>query len=102
MTVAELIEQYDAARIAALVAASQWPRRDGHCQYCGKRWWPFAGTKLDGHAKCVVGEPFKALLVALMADDPTWTQPMVADALGVTVAVLRAWVSPTTKARGST
>ena len=65
------------------------------CRYCGQRWHQWAGSKLDGHAACVVTSDFKQRLVDMLRSSPEVTYAKVADVLGVTLAVVRAWTSPT-------
>jgi len=64
------------------------------CRYCGRRWLKYAGTKLDGHAACVVTEDFKRQIGDLLRSSPEITFKHVAEAIGVTVAVVRAWTYP--------
>lgn len=63
------------------------------CRYCGKHWRQWTGSKLDGHAACVVTNDFKQQLVELFRD-PRVTYKAVADAIGVTPAVVRSWTFP--------
>jgi hypothetical protein len=49
-----------------------------------------AGTKLDGHAICYVSGGFQARVHALMRD-PKMTFVVVSQALGMSLAVIRAW-----------
>jgi hypothetical protein len=65
------------------------------CRYCGERWILWAGSKLDGHAKCLVPDSFKTSVRDAMAKQPALTFHAVAAALGVTDAVVRAWIAPT-------
>jgi hypothetical protein len=64
------------------------------CRYCGRRWLKYAGTKLDGHAACVVTNDFKDQLAALLRSSPEITFAKAAAAIGVTQAVVRAWTYP--------
>lgn len=68
------------------------------CRFCGKHWRRWAGSTLDGHAKCIVGEDFKTWLRDLMRD-PTLTYSKVSAAIGVSVSVVRSWVMPIAEAR---
>lgn len=83
------------------MAASQRARRcadypgaePNTCRYCGRHWRQWAGSKLDGHAACVVTEDFKKHVKELLRS-PTVTYADVAEAIGVTVAVVRSWTFP--------
>ena len=63
------------------------------CRYCGRHWRQWVGSKLDGHAACIVTEDFKRRLVELLRA-PDVTFAMVADAIGVTPSVVRSWTYP--------
>ena len=63
------------------------------CRYCGRHWRQWAGSKLDGHAACIVTEDFKQRLVALLQSS-TVTYQAIADAIGVTPSVVRSWTYP--------
>lgn len=63
------------------------------CRFCGKHWRKWAGSKLDGHAKCIVGEDFKRWLGEL-AGDPMITYSLIGEACGVTISVAQSWISP--------
>ena len=63
------------------------------CRYCGRHWRQWAGSKLDGHAACIVTEDFKQHLIALLRS-PEVTYASIADAIGVTAAVVRSWTYP--------
>ncbi len=63
------------------------------CRYCGRHWRQWAGSKLDGHAACIVTDDFKRRLVDLLRD-PHVTYKQLADAIGVTPAVVRSWTYP--------
>lgn len=64
------------------------------CRYCGKHWRQWAGSKLDGHAACIVPDDFKKRLVKLLRSSPEVTYGAIADAIGVTIAVVRSWTFP--------
>jgi hypothetical protein len=90
----------DEFRLAKLVASqrARWcaddPGADPNtCRYCGRHWRRWAGSKLDGHAACVVTEDFKLRLSGLLRS-PTVTYAAVAEAIGVTPAVVRSWTFP--------
>lgn len=60
------------------------------CRYCGRSRQHFAGSRLDGHAACIVDEPFK-LRVGDLLRLPTVTYADIAEALGVTTGIVRSW-----------
>lgn len=62
----------------------------GTCRYCGKTRQHYAGSKLDGHAGCMVGDGFKRQLAEAMRD-PRLNYDLLAGALGVTSTTIRAW-----------
>ena len=64
------------------------------CRYCGKHWRQWAGSKLDGHAACIVTEDFKRRLGEILRSSPMMTYATVASAIGVTPAVVRSWTYP--------
>jgi hypothetical protein len=64
------------------------------CRYCGKHWRQWAGSKLDGHAACIVTEDFKQRLAELFRASPGMTYTAVASAIGVSPSVLRSWIYP--------
>lgn len=92
--VVALRAEYQAARLLAQQQAL-WDESDPKCplrtcRYCGRRWQPFAGSRLDGHAACRVGEVFKRRVGEILRS-PTVTYAEVAEALGVTSGVVRSW-----------
>lgn len=94
---AEIRDRYFASRLVVSQRA-RWDASDpgappDTCRYCGKHWRKWAGSKLDGHAKCVVDEDFKARLRELLRD-PMLTFGAVAAALDVTPSVVRSWTFP--------
>ena len=68
------------------------------CRYCGEHWKRWAGSKLDGHAACMVTEDFKARLAEILRS-PAVSYRAIADAIGVTTSVIRAWADPTRATR---
>lgn len=64
------------------------------CRYCGRHWRRWCGSKLDGHAACVVTADFKLRLVDLLRSSPKVTYAAIAVVLGVTPAVVRSWTFP--------
>lgn len=95
----QIVEAFTVARSEALHHAKhRWECPPGVCRFCGERWIPWSGTKLDGHAKCIVTPAFKKLLGAYM-DLPWVTYKMVGDRLGVSPSVVRSWVMPISQSR---
>lgn len=82
------------ARSEALAAALVSSPPPNECRYCGKHWRQWVGSKLDGHSKCIVPAWFKRELQTLFAAIPALSYQQVATALGVSLAVMRSWVSP--------
>lgn len=60
------------------------------CRYCRMDRKIYAGTMLDGHARCVVSDGFKRYLGDVMRD-PRLTYDRVAKALEVSVITVRTW-----------
>lgn len=60
------------------------------CRYCEKFWRRWTGSKLDGHAACVVTEDFKRHVGDLLRA-PTVTYAMIADVIDVSTSVVRSW-----------
>lgn len=63
------------------------------CRYCGRHWRRWTGSKLDGHAACIVTDDFKRRLAEILSA-PTMTYRVIADAIGVTPSVVRSWTFP--------
>lgn len=63
------------------------------CRYCGRHWRQWTGSKLDGHAACIVTPDFKRRLADILKA-PEVTYKMVANAIGVTPSVVRSWTFP--------
>lgn len=63
------------------------------CRYCGRHWRRWEGSKLDGHAACIVTEDFK-LRVKRLLKSPTVTYEAVGRVIGVSAAVVRSWTFP--------
>ena len=63
------------------------------CRYCGKHWHRWAGSKLDGHAACIVTDDFKSHLSQIMRS-PQVTYRAIADVIGVSPSVVRSWTFP--------
>lgn len=60
------------------------------CRYCGARWRKWAGSRLDGHARCFVDDDF--IRIARAALRGPIGLSVVADLLGVSLSVIRAWL----------
>ena len=92
-----LRDAFHVARMIALQGAC-WSADDpgappNTCRYCGKHWRRWAGSKLDGHSACIVTADFKKHLGDLLRSS-TVTYRAIADAIGVTEAVVRSWTYP--------
>ena len=90
----------DAFRISNMVASQRARWCDGDpgaepntCRYCGRHWMKYAGTKLDGHAACIVTEDFKREITEILRS-PSVTYRQLAEAIGVTASVVRSWTFP--------
>jgi hypothetical protein len=90
----DLTERYHAerARVVSTAMLTSPTGRQDACRYCGRKWTQWVGSKTDGHVQCLVGADFKRLVRAVWNSDPMVTLGTIADALGVTTAVVRAWV----------
>jgi hypothetical protein len=64
------------------------------CRYCGRHWRQWAGSKLDGHAACIVTDDFKDQLERLLRSSPEMTYVAIAAALGVSASIVRSWTYP--------
>ncbi len=64
---------------------------DGVCPYCKLAWRKVNGTKLDGHAKCIVSPEFRAEYAKLMTQNGWLTYARIGQELGVTTSIARAW-----------
>lgn len=92
-------ELYAKARAEAVAAAKHDPLEAGWaerqiCPYCGEWWRKWNGSRLDGHAACIVPQWFKTNLRAELAPRADITFMEVAKALDLSVAVVRSWCSP--------
>jgi hypothetical protein len=87
---------YERARREAVAAAKhdplepQWAERE-MCPYCGEWWRKWNGSKLDGHAACMVPQWFKDDLRKELASRADVSYADVAKALGVSLSVIRSW-----------
>ena len=77
----------------ALWCADHPSAKPNTCRYCGKHWRRWTGSKLDGHSACIVTDDFKQKLSEILCS-PTVSYQVIADALGVTPAVVRSWTFP--------
>lgn len=75
------------------------------CRYCKKSWRHWAGSKLDGHAACIVPEDFKRHVGEILRS-PKVTYAALAEIIGTTAGVVRSWAfavgvaGPVTRADG--
>ncbi len=90
----------DEFRVSNLVASQRarwcadYPGADlNTCRYCGRHWRRWAGSKLDGHAACIVTDDFKRRLIEILRS-PAVTYQAIATAIGVTPSVVRSWTFP--------
>lgn len=93
-TDAELRDAFHAAKLVASQRA-RWAAGDpgapaDTCRYCGRPRQHRFGSKLDGHAACIVTEDFKRLVGEVLRS-PTATNAKVAAVLGVTPGIVRSW-----------
>ena len=93
--IADLTERYHAerARVVSTALLSTPTARQDACRYCGRKWTQWVGSKVDGHVQCLVSPEFKRLVREVWNSDPMITSNGIAEALGVTVSVIRAWVA---------
>ena len=91
----------DAFRLSNMMASQRalWCRdypgaEPDTCRYCGRHWRQWAGSKLDGHAACIVSDDFKHQLAEALRSSPGVTYQAIASAIGVTPAVVRSWTYP--------
>ena len=95
MSLVELQQEYRHARArtdkAAKFKPADCPREV--CRYCGRWWRIWKGSKLDGHAACIVDERFK-FLVRTKLSNPRVTYRDVGLAIGVSASVIRSWTFP--------
>lgn len=95
MTLDELPEAFAAARVTASTAAI-YPRAStprNTCRYCGRFWKAVPGTRIDGHARCVVGVAFQHAVHELRWNDPALTRHRIGEVCGVSSSVVSAWTT---------
>ncbi len=63
----------------------------GPCRYCGKPWNRWRGSKLDGHALCLVSPEIRDEIVRIVSGSVHIAINDVADRLGISRSVFRAW-----------
>lgn len=63
----------------------------GTCRYCGKPRQKWTGSKLDGHAACIVTEDFKRRVGDVLRTSPRLTYAAIAKLLNVTPGIVRSW-----------
>lgn len=88
-------DRAECARAATSIADT--PRNT--CGYCGRFWRPFGGSKLAGHATCVVSEAFQRQVEFRYRTDPRLTMVAIARKLDVSVATVVAWVRSVERGR---
>jgi hypothetical protein len=92
-TVALLEEFHTAKQIVAQHA--RWSATDAvpvnTCRYCGRYWQHRFGSRLDGHAACIVTEDFKRRVGEVLRSSPTVTYRSLAKTLGVTPGIVNSW-----------
>lgn len=71
------------------------------CPVCKRSWRPWAGTKLQSHAKCAMAPELQEDLLGLLDAFPRLTIPRLAMDMNVSVAVLRANLEAARKRRGT-
>jgi len=85
---AKLRTAYEADR-AARDGASPPTATTNRCRYCGRGWRRLMGSKFDGHVTCIVSSKFIDDVVDVL--DSGVTYEAVAEALGISSQVVRAW-----------
>jgi hypothetical protein len=105
MTQIEASKLRDAFRTSNMIASQRarwcadYPGAEPNtCRYCGRHWRQWTGSKLDGHAACIVTEDFKQQLGEILRSSPLMTYMAIAEAIGVTPAVVRSWTYPISSA----
>lgn len=99
VTLADLPAAYTEARTAAIATQLSADPKPLTCRYCGKHWSYWAGGKHDGHVVCVVTLEFQRALCKMYRSDPCLSMQTVADACGVTLSVVIAWIRNTDRQR---
>jgi len=100
VTLDELLTAYRVERVRTDLAAQMSESvHMGPCRYCGRHWRRWTGTNLDGHARCVVGDGFKAQLLAVYESDPRLGLVRLAALFECTTSVIRAWIVEADKIR---
>lgn len=87
-----------------LAAANGWnetnPKPSNVCRYCGRGWRVWNNSSLDGDARCYVTLEFKCQVSDWIDANPQLSYQAVANSLGVTYSIIRAWVDGALKSRG--
>ena len=68
------------------------PAADGKCRYCGRGWVRWPGSKLDGHARCLVTSDFQDALWRLWLQVPSLSSQRIAKICCVPVRYVSAWM----------
>lgn len=94
MTLSDLPTAYSTARAEASAAAlgvvEDLPPNT--CRYCGRYLYQWPGTPIDGHARCLVSIQFQRAVRDLLWSSALVTQAKVAEACGVSIAVVKRWI----------
>ena len=61
------------------------------CRYCQEKWQHYANCRFPGHVRCATTIPFQHRLVQFFDEHPAMTYWSVAQALGVTGSIVKAW-----------
>jgi hypothetical protein len=70
------------------------------CPRCGKKWIPWAGSRLRTHAKCHFSPEEQDALLHYFEMDQRLTESAFAKELGVSTAVLRVTLAEARRRRG--
>jgi len=92
MTLADLPRLYAAARAEA--SAGKPVVEDvppDTCRYCGKHLHLWPGTRISGHARCIVPLSFQRAVYELWRGDPSVTMKSIAQACDVSSNVVYRW-----------
>lgn len=87
----ERLWAHDRVRLAMSPTNTVEEGTTGPCRYCGEPWRRWMGSKIDGHALCLVSPEIRDDIVAIIARSAMLRVEDVAAQLGLTTAVMRAW-----------
>jgi hypothetical protein len=71
-----------------------WAVPQNTCRYCGRHWKRWAGSQVDGHAACIVGDAFKAHLARVLRGNARLTYARLGVAFSISPSIIRSWVAP--------